>query len=97
MQPRIPGTNPLAETRSESEERVNKQLRYSQKDLILKYIQDFGSITAYESFIELGITQLATRIYELKEKGYEFKTSWIYKKNRYGNPIKFCKYELCEE
>ena len=30
MKPRIPGTNPLVETRKESEEIVNKQRRYQQ-------------------------------------------------------------------
>ncbi|HIQ93633.1 TPA: hypothetical protein IAB29_00675 [Candidatus Ventrenecus stercoripullorum] len=30
MKPRIPGNNPLMETRKESEETVNKQLRYQQ-------------------------------------------------------------------
>lgn len=73
---------------------IKPHRKTSQKALILKYMQDFGSITSYESYLELGITQLATRIYELKEEGYNFKTSWIFKKNRYGKTIKFCKYEL---
>lgn len=37
MQPRIPGTNSLVETRSESEETVNRQLRYSQ---IIEILQE---------------------------------------------------------
>lgn len=71
--------------------------KLNQRELVLKYIKDFGSITSYESFIELGITQLATRIFELKEEGYCFKTSWVYKTNRYNKPIKFLKYELDEK
>ena len=40
----------------------------------IKYINDFGSITSYQAYADLGVTQLGTRIKELKAKGYEFKT-----------------------
>lgn len=66
----------------------------NQKQMIIKYIKDFGSITSYQAYIDLGITQLATRIKELKEQGYDFKTEWISKKNRYGKPVAFKKYRL---
>lgn len=66
----------------------------TQKELIIKYIKDFGSITSYQAYIDLGITQLATRIKELKEQGYNFNTEWISKKNRYGKPVAFKKYKL---
>ena len=68
----------------------------SQKALILKYIADFGSITSYQAYIDLGITQLATRIKELKELGYVFGTSQQKKTNRYGNPVHFVEYYLIE-
>lgn len=41
----------------------------SQKQMILKYIHDFGSITTYEAFIDLGITRLPSRINDLKNDG----------------------------
>lgn len=66
----------------------------NQKELILKYIKDFGSITSYQAYIDLGITQLATRIKELKEQGYSFSYEWISKKNRYGKSVAFKKYKL---
>ena len=62
--------------------------------MILQYIQDYGSITSFEAYLDLGITQLATRIKELKEQGYSFSYEWITKKNRYGKPIKFKEYKL---
>jgi esterase/lipase superfamily enzyme len=64
--------------------------------MILQYIKDFGSITSYEAYIDLGITQLATRIKELKEEGYSFNYEWISKKNRYGKSVAFKKYKLEE-
>jgi esterase/lipase superfamily enzyme len=69
----------------------------NQRELILKYIKEFGSITSFEAYIDLGITQLATRIKELKEQGYSFSYEWISKKNRYGKKVAFKKYKLEEE
>lgn len=66
----------------------------NQKQMVLQYIEEFGSITSFEAYIDLGITQLATRIKELKEEGYLFNYEWITKKNRYGKPVKFKKYSL---
>ena len=68
----------------------------NQRQQILQYIEDFGSITSYEAYIDLGITQLATRIKELKEQGYQFNYRWITKKNRYGKPVRFKEYTLME-
>ena len=68
----------------------------NQRQQILQYIEDFGSITSYEAYIDLGITQLATRIKELKEQGYQFSYRWITKKNRYGKPVRFKEYTLME-
>lgn len=68
----------------------------NQKQMIIQYINDFGAITSYQAYIDLGITQLATRIKELKKQGYSFNTEWICKKNKYGKPIKFKQYKLEE-
>ena len=68
----------------------------TQKELILKYIADFGSITSFQAYQDLGITQLATRIKELKELGYTFKTEPQKAKNRYGKPVHYVKYYLIE-
>ena len=68
----------------------------TQKDLILRYIADFGFITSFQAYQDLGITQLATRIKELKELGYQFKTENVKTTNRYGNPSHYYKYYLIE-
>ena len=66
----------------------------NQCEMIIKYLNDFGSITTFESYSELGITRLPSRIWDLKQQGYEFKEEWISRKNRYGKQISFKKYEL---
>lgn len=70
--------------------------KITQREMILEYIADFGSITSFQAYSDLGITQLATRISELKERGYEFKTESQKTKNRYGKPVHFVKYYLIE-
>ena len=53
--------------------------RVTQKDRLLKYFQEFGSITSWQAYADLGIMQLATRIFELKERGYIFKKEKVKK------------------
>lgn len=71
--------------------------RITQRDRVLQYIKDFGSISSWDAYKDLGITQLATRIFELKERGYSFKTERISTKNRYGDTSHYLKYTLIEE
>lgn len=66
-------------------------MKINQRQRIIDYIKKFGSITSKDAYNDLGITQLATRIRELKERGYEFKTEWESSKNRYGEKVDFNK------
>ena len=71
--------------------------KVTQRDRVLKYIQDFGSISSFQAYQDLGVTQLATRIFELKERGYHFKKTTIQTKNRYGDATHYVEYRLAEE
>lgn len=64
----------------------------TQHELILKHLDECGSISPFEAFSEYGITKLATRISELKKLGYEFATIRVEQKNRYGQPVRFARY-----
>lgn len=66
----------------------------TQHDRILKYMNDFGSITPMEAFRDLGITKLATRISELQKDGYKFNKETVRSLNRYGGRTHFMKYSL---
>ena len=48
-------------------------MKITQKERILKYIRDFGSITALEAIKDLGIQQFGARIDGLQKDGYSFK------------------------
>ena len=68
----------------------------NQKQKVLKYINDYGSITSWEAYSDLGIMQLGARIDGLQKEGYSFKKEWEQRKNRYGEPVRFIKYSLSE-
>lgn len=63
--------------------------KVTQRDRVLQYIRDFGSITSWQAYEDLGI--------ELKALGYVFKKERVYKDNRYGARCHFDKYMLVEE
>lgn len=65
-----------------------------QTDRILRYIKEFGSITAAQAFNDLSVSQLATRIFELKASGYDIQSRFVTGKNRYGEPVKYKEYYL---
>lgn len=68
----------------------------TQRDMILKYIDDFGSITSLQAYMDLGITQLGARIWELKKLGYKFSKTRFNTSNRYGKPTHYDEYRLEE-
>lgn len=47
----------------------------TQCDMILDYLKDFGEITQLDALKDLGIMRLASRVSELKRKGYAIKTT----------------------
>ena len=68
----------------------------TQRDLILQYIKDFGSITPMEAYSDLGVTKLATRISEMRKDGMTFKIETVKGKNRYGKSTRYAKYSFPE-
>ena len=68
----------------------------TQRDAIIEYITEFGSITPMEAFSDLGITKLATRISEMRKDGMKFKIETVSVKNRYGKSVSYAKYSFAE-
>lgn len=68
----------------------------TQKDRIINYIREFGSISSWEAYSDLGITQLGARIDQLKKEGYEFKTEWESNTNRFGEKTDYKRYYLVD-
>ena len=64
------------------------------KERVLKYMQDFGSITTLDAIKDLGDTRLSDKIYRLKKDGYAIRTQPESSKNRWGENTHFVRYSL---
>lgn len=71
-------------------------MKPSQKERVMKYIEDFGSISSFEAYKDLGITQLGARIWELKKDGVKIRTRWKVSYNRYLEKVTYKEYYLEE-
>lgn len=66
------------------------------KNRIIDYMKEFGSITTYNAFIDLGCSRLSEYIRQIKFE-YKVESEWIHTVNRYGEPVKYKRYWLVEE
>ena len=64
----------------------------TQCERILKYMDDFGSISTMQAFNDLGVTRLASRIHDLRRMGIVIESETKYGKNRYGERIHYSVY-----
>lgn len=71
-------------------------MKVSQCDRIIEYMKKHGSITQAEAYIDIGCFRLASRICDLKRRGYSIKTETVYVKNRYDEEVPIAKYSLVE-
>lgn len=66
----------------------------TQAERIVKYMQDYGSISTLEAFEDLGITRLASRIHDLSRLGLDIDRESVTAKNRYGETVHYTRYKL---
>ena len=66
----------------------------TQAERVLDYIDQFGSITQLEALNDLGCMRLASRISDLKKKGYPIKSEVETVKNRFGENCYIKRYSL---
>ena len=66
----------------------------TQCDRILRYINDFGSITTRDAFMDLGIMRLGARISELRSAGYDITDKLEKGVNRYNEKVCYKRYFL---
>jgi hypothetical protein len=64
----------------------------TQKDRVLKYIDDFGSITVAEAITEIGVGSLTKCISNIRKDGIGIETRTVHHKNRYGQPTHHAEY-----
>ena len=68
--------------------------KITQNDRIIKYMQDYGSITSAEAMQDLGVYRLASRIHDLRDRGIGIIKEMETAKNRYGDNVSYARYRL---
>lgn len=69
-------------------------MRESQCNKVLHFIETEGSITPLDALREFGCMRLASRVSDLKRKGYPIIREMETAKNRYGEPIRYARYRM---
>lgn len=63
------------------------------KEIILRHLQNYGTITTWEAINEYGCTRLSEYIRQLRSE-YEIESEYKKFTNRYGEKSKYVKYIL---
>jgi hypothetical protein len=66
----------------------------SQEQKIIHYMDRFGGITQLEALRDLGVMRLASRISNLRKRGYDIKSEMITVRNRFGEECHVSRYSL---
>lgn len=68
----------------------------TQKQRVLDYIEQFGSISSLEAFRDLGVTRLSAVIFNLRHDGIGIESDTEESINRFGEKARFSRYRLAE-
>lgn len=66
----------------------------TQNERILAYIKEFGSITQLEALRDLGVMRLASRISDMRKKGWRIVSTMDVVENRWGEKCRIKRYSL---
>ena len=70
--------------------------RPTQCDMIMNYMETYGSITALQAITDLGCMRLASRISELRGRGVKIAVKSVKVKKRMGGYTNIAEYSLAE-
>lgn len=69
----------------------------TQNEMILKHLEEVGSIEPMTALQEYGIMRLASRIADLKKQGYAIVKETVKHTNRFGEIVHYARYKFLEE
>ena len=69
-------------------------VKQTQTEMVLAYIEEFGSITTMDAFLELGITRLSAKVFNLRKLGFPIVGEIEGVKNRHGKTVYIKRYRL---
>ena len=68
--------------------------KLTQKQKILRHLQEVGAITPVQAFFDYSIMRLAAIVFDLKEDGYDIETIMLKSENKFGEPVRYAQYKL---
>ena len=69
----------------------------TQKDRVLRYLTENGSITPWDALREFGVMRLAAVVFELRAEKHNIITESETRVNRYGDAVTYARYRLPKE
>lgn len=67
-------------------------MKITQNEMVIDYLDEYGSITPLEAMRDLGIYRLASRISDLKMQGYKIKSKMVSVATRNGGTTRIARY-----
>jgi len=68
----------------------------SDKDRVLTYLEEHGSITPMEALHEFGCYRLGARIWDLRHAGHSISTEMVERRDANGDRERYARYRLTE-
>ena len=75
---------------------MSVETKPKQNERILNHLAENGSITQIEALNKLGVLRLASRISDLRRKGYDFDSEMVTVRNQWGEKCRVKRYSLRE-
>lgn len=76
---------------------MSEHSKPTQNERVVKYIEDYGSITQLDAIRDLGVMRLASRVSDLRKQGVPIVSSFEKVKNRYGEETQIKRYSFDKE
>lgn len=73
---------------------MSEHKRPAQRQRVLDYMLQFGSITQHQASLDLGVSRLASRVSELKKMGYPIVSEFEAVTNRFGEVCHVKRYRV---
>lgn len=73
---------------------MSEHRRPTQRQLVLDYMHQFGSITQHQASLDLGVSRLASRVSELKKMGVPIVSEFEPVTNRFGEVCHVKRYRV---
>jgi len=68
--------------------------KLTQKQKVLRHLQQIGALTPVQAFFDYSIMRLAAIVFDLKEDGYDIETIMLKSTNKFGEPVSYAQYKL---